>query len=63
VSLGGMAWNLAWVTLGNIVGGAVFVAGAYRAASPARAGLPVQAPAAIRDPGARPALDTPAARS
>jgi nitrite transporter len=29
VSLGGFAWNLAWVTLGNIVGGAVFVAGAY----------------------------------
>jgi nitrite transporter len=29
VSLGGAAWNLAWVTLGNIVGGAVFVGGAY----------------------------------
>ena len=29
VSVGGFAWNLAWVTLGNIVGGAVFVAGAY----------------------------------
>jgi nitrite transporter NirC len=29
VTLGGFAWNLAWVTLGNIVGGAVFVAGAY----------------------------------
>ncbi|HEY2336487.1 MAG TPA: formate/nitrite transporter family protein [Burkholderiales bacterium] len=29
VSLGGFAWNLAWVTLGNAVGGAVFVAGAY----------------------------------
>lgn len=29
VSLGGFGWNLAWVTLGNIVGGAVFVAGAY----------------------------------
>lgn len=33
VSVAGMAWNLAWVTLGNIVGGAVFVAGAYRLAS------------------------------
>jgi len=29
VSVAGFAWNLAWVTLGNIVGGAVFVAGAY----------------------------------
>ncbi|WP_323018773.1 formate/nitrite transporter family protein [Castellaniella sp.] len=35
VSLGGMFWNLGWVTLGNIVGGAVFVAGAYRIASTA----------------------------
>ncbi|MGB3837052.1 formate/nitrite transporter family protein [Castellaniella sp.] len=33
VSLGGMVWNLGWVTLGNIVGGGVFVAGAYRVAS------------------------------
>jgi nitrite transporter NirC len=35
VSLGGMVWNLVWnlvwVTLGNLAGGAVFVAGAYRA--------------------------------
>ena len=30
VSVGGFAWNLLWVTLGNIVGGAVFVAGAYQ---------------------------------
>jgi nitrite transporter NirC len=29
VSVAGFAWNLAWVTLGNVVGGAVFVAGAY----------------------------------
>ncbi|HMG60381.1 MAG TPA: formate/nitrite transporter family protein, partial [Burkholderiales bacterium] len=29
VSIAGFAWNLAWVTLGNIVGGAIFVAGAY----------------------------------
>lgn len=35
VSPAGLAWNLSWVTLGNIVGGAVFVAGAYWAASPA----------------------------
>lgn len=33
VSFAGMGWNLTWVTLGNIVGGAVFVAGAYRVAS------------------------------
>lgn len=29
VSLAGFGWNLAWVTAGNAVGGAVFVAGAY----------------------------------
>ena len=29
ISLAGFAWNLAWVTAGNAVGGAVFVAGAY----------------------------------
>ncbi|MFA7670569.1 MAG: formate/nitrite transporter family protein [Burkholderiaceae bacterium] len=33
VSVAGMVWNLGWVTLGNIVGGAVFVAGAYWAAA------------------------------
>lgn len=33
VSLAGMGWNLLWVTLGNMVGGAVFVAGAYRVAN------------------------------
>lgn len=35
ISLAGLAWNLGWVTLGNIVGGAVFVGGAYWAISPA----------------------------
>jgi nitrite transporter len=29
VTLAGFGWNLAWVTLGNAIGGAVFVAGAY----------------------------------
>ena len=29
VSIAGFAWNLAWVTLGNVVGGALFVGGAY----------------------------------
>lgn len=33
VSIGGFAWNLAWVTLGNAVGGAFFVAGAYYVAT------------------------------
>ncbi|MDX3896242.1 formate/nitrite transporter family protein [Pusillimonas sp.] len=33
VSVAGLIWNLGWVTLGNIVGGAVFVAGAYWSAS------------------------------
>jgi nitrite transporter NirC len=29
VSIAGFGWNLFWVTLGNIVGGGLFVAGAY----------------------------------
>ncbi|MDY0310368.1 MAG: formate/nitrite transporter family protein, partial [Castellaniella sp.] len=62
VSLGGMAWNLAWVTLGNIVGGAVFVAGAYRVASLSPVSRQSQAPAAVLDADAQPALDSPAAR-
>jgi nitrite transporter NirC len=33
VSIGGAAWNLGWVTLGNIVGGALFVGGAYYVSS------------------------------
>src|SRR5262252_3569112 len=33
VSLAGFAWNLGWVTLGNAIGGAVFVAGAYYVAT------------------------------
>ncbi len=43
VSLAGAAWNLAWVTLGNIVGGAVFVAGAYHVST---YGFPLPAAAA-----------------
>jgi nitrite transporter NirC len=34
VSLAGAAYNLLWVTIGNVIGGAVFVAGGYLAASP-----------------------------
>ena len=33
VSIAGAAWNLGWVTLGNIVGGALFVGGAYYVSS------------------------------
>jgi nitrite transporter NirC len=43
VSLAGFAWNLAWVTVGNAVGGAIFVAGAYYVST---YGLPRPAPAA-----------------
>ncbi|MGO8798367.1 MAG: formate/nitrite transporter family protein [Roseiarcus sp.] len=46
VSLGGMFYNLLWVTIGNVIGGAGFVALAYLAASPAaRAKALVTAPA------------------
>jgi nitrite transporter len=34
IGLGGYAYNLCWATLGNIVGGAIFVAGAYWLGSP-----------------------------
>ena len=43
VSIAGFVWNLAWVTAGNAVGGAVFVAGAYYVST---YGLPRPAPAA-----------------
>ena len=43
VSWGGAAWNLAWVTLGNVIAGAVFMAGAYWYASQSRASEPVAA--------------------
>jgi nitrite transporter len=46
VTVGGMVYNLLWVTLGNIVGGAGFVAMGYLAASPgARAKALAPAPA------------------
>jgi nitrite transporter NirC len=44
VSIAGFGWNLAWVTLGNAVGGAVFVAGAYYIST---YGLPRSAPASV----------------
>src|SRR5438552_2010037 len=49
VSVGGFGWNLLWVTLGNIVGGAVFVAGAYQVSTH---GFPV--PAAPGEKALRP---------
>lgn len=42
VSVAGFGWNLTWVTLGNIVGGAIFVAGAYHVST---YGFPQSAPA------------------
>jgi nitrite transporter NirC len=52
VSLGGMGYNLLWVTLGNIIGGAGFVAFGYLAASPKAAAegsaMKVGAPAAAK---------------
>jgi nitrite transporter NirC len=41
VSIAGFAWNMLWVTFGNAVGGAVFVAGAYYVST---YGFPVPAP-------------------
>jgi len=40
ISWSGFAWNQIWVLLGNIVGGAVFVGGAYWMASPVKASIP-----------------------
>lgn len=48
VSVAGFAWNLVWVTLGNVVGGAIFVAGAYYVSTygfPRPAGMNAEAPA------------------
>jgi nitrite transporter NirC len=49
VSVGGMAYNLAWVTIGNVIGGAVFVAGAYWRASRARRAKALE-PTPVTDP-------------
>lgn len=47
VTLGGFGWNLAWVTLGNTIGGAIFVGGAYYVSSN---GFPVARPVAVEAP-------------
>jgi nitrite transporter NirC len=39
----GLAWNQFWVVLGNVVGGAVFVGGAYWLSSPVRVQAAIQA--------------------
>ena len=39
----GLAWNQFWVVLGNVVGGAVFVGGAYWLSSPVKAQVTKQA--------------------
>ncbi|TCZ64879.1 formate/nitrite transporter family protein [Roseicella aquatilis] len=64
VSLAGMLHNLLWVTLGNAIGGAVFMAGAYSyvgrrgEASPAAEGPAVSLPALVT--GVLPAPMAPA---
>ncbi|MEC4679287.1 MAG: hypothetical protein VST67_01145, partial [Nitrospirota bacterium] len=40
ISWSGFAWNQIWVVMGNVVGGAVFVGGAYWMASPVKASRP-----------------------
>jgi nitrite transporter NirC len=54
ISLQGYAYNLALSTLGNIIGGAVFVAGVYWMGSP-RAREQARAAAAVAGNGAAPA--------
>ena len=50
-TLGGAAYNLLWVTLGNVIGGGLLVAGAYLLSSStdARTPAPAQPAAARRD--------------
>ena len=66
VSWTGFAWNLSAVTLGNVLGGALFVGGLYWLVSPLRRPLPTSAPALAPQPARaeepRPAL-TPAGAS
>jgi len=44
VSVGGAGYNLLWVTLGNVIGGAGFVALGYLGASPKAAAVSPAAP-------------------
>ncbi len=50
ISWTGFAWNLSAVTLGNVLGGAIFVGGLYWLASPLRRPLPSPAPDARPQP-------------
>ena len=45
VSFAGFAWNLFWVTLGNAVAGAIFVAGVYYVSTYGFPGLAIGKPA------------------
>jgi nitrite transporter NirC len=47
VTLGGMFYNLFWVTIGNTIAGVVFMALAYWQANGKPAPAPVAAPAAV----------------
>jgi nitrite transporter NirC len=47
VSLGGMFYNLLWVTIGNTIAGVVFMALAYWRANGSTAATPVAAPATV----------------
>lgn len=50
ITLGGVLWNLAWVTLGNAIGGMLMVALGYWAQSPASAApAPRRAPQPLRE--------------
>jgi nitrite transporter NirC len=51
VTLAGAAWNLLWVTLGNIIGGGVCVAGAYWVATHGVRGAVIATPARVAASG------------
>ncbi|HEY8667730.1 MAG TPA: hypothetical protein VIL86_13775, partial [Tepidisphaeraceae bacterium] len=59
ISWMGYAYNLGWVTAGNIAGGALFVGGMYWLGSPDARVAKVQAEAAL-SPARRPAQGGPA---
>jgi nitrite transporter NirC len=49
ITLGGYGYNLALATLGNILGGAVFVGGAYWLGSPKARAASAEVPARTND--------------
>ncbi len=56
----GLAWNQFWVVLGNVVGGGVFVGGAYWLASPVKIQSSTQTAAPEPIPSGAPFLGVPA---